>query len=199
MYHLLVKETLRDHIEEFSEDIDTDEVDAELALDSSQDSSEENRVDRKEEEITAIEVPGSEISELEQQIIEEAVSVSLSYELNSDEQVEEPSKENLSVSDNIDEFDKNQMNTFSSWLRRIDNNQDSFLENKGGRIDNIIDQFIKNEPRIGEAKKEFFSPTNIARMSLVEDPDFVTETLAKIYAKQGNLNKAISEIGRAHV
>ena len=32
----------------------------------------------------------------------------------------------------------------------------------------------------------------MAKMSLAENEDFVTETLAKIYAQQGNIKKAIS-------
>ena len=39
---------------------------------------------------------------------------------------------------------------------------------------------------------EFFSPENMAKMSLAENEDFVTETLAKIYAQQGNFKRAIS-------
>lgn len=45
---------------------------------------------------------------------------------------------------------------------------------------------------IHRQQTEFFSPENIAKMSLAENEDFVTETLAKIYAKQGNNKKAIS-------
>lgn len=56
----------------------------------------------------------------------------------------------------------------------------------------IIENFIKEDPKISKPKKtEFFSPVNMARISVVEDLSFVTETLAKIYEKQGNYSKAI--------
>ncbi|MDE0770669.1 MAG: hypothetical protein OSB25_00505 [Salibacteraceae bacterium] len=46
--------------------------------------------------------------------------------------------------------------------------------------------------QIRRPQTEFFSPENMAKMSLAENEDFVTETLAKIYAQQGNFKRAIS-------
>jgi len=40
-------------------------------------------------------------------------------------------------------------------------------------------------------KKDFFSPSNLAKISLVDNEEFVTETLAKVYVSQGNFEKAI--------
>jgi hypothetical protein len=56
---------------------------------------------------------------------------------------------------------------------------------------NIIDTFIQNDPKISKGKVEMFSTENLARMSLVEDERFVTETMAAIYARQGHVRKAI--------
>ena len=57
----------------------------------------------------------------------------------------------------------------------------------------LIENFIKEDPKISKPKKtDFFSPVNMARISVVEDLSFVTETLAKIYEKQGNYAKAIN-------
>lgn len=55
----------------------------------------------------------------------------------------------------------------------------------------IIDTFIQNDPKISKGKVEMFSTENLARMSLVEDERFVTETMAAIYARQGHVRKAI--------
>ncbi len=41
------------------------------------------------------------------------------------------------------------------------------------------------------SKSEFFSPVNIARVSVIDTDEVVSETLAKIYVKQGNISKAL--------
>ena len=56
----------------------------------------------------------------------------------------------------------------------------------------IIDQFIKEEPRITPVKTTIYNPVNMARKSTIQPDDVVTETLAMIYAKQGNFEKAIA-------
>jgi hypothetical protein len=57
--------------------------------------------------------------------------------------------------------------------------------------DRIIERFIADSPSISRPKAEFFNPVNMAKMSVEEDEDLVTETLARINAKQGNYKKAI--------
>ncbi|MCK9616823.1 MAG: hypothetical protein M0R21_03205 [Lentimicrobiaceae bacterium] len=55
----------------------------------------------------------------------------------------------------------------------------------------IIEQFIRNEPKISRVRSEFFNPQHIARNSTIDNEEIVTETLANIYARQGNYSKAI--------
>ncbi|MGB0165407.1 MAG: hypothetical protein ACPF8V_01010, partial [Luteibaculum sp.] len=59
----------------------------------------------------------------------------------------------------------------------------------------IIESFIASNPSItkpsAEKKKEFFNPIKLGKKSLEDSESYVTETLAQIYAKQGETEKAI--------
>ncbi|MBN1337952.1 MAG: tetratricopeptide repeat protein [Bacteroidales bacterium] len=56
----------------------------------------------------------------------------------------------------------------------------------------LIERFIKNEPKITPPKKsDFFTPEKLARASLADKDEIVSETLAKIYLKQGNYARAL--------
>lgn len=59
----------------------------------------------------------------------------------------------------------------------------------------IIEEFIASNPRISKpgtpAKKEMFNPISVGKKSLEDNESYVTETLAKIYAQQGEIEKAI--------
>jgi hypothetical protein len=55
----------------------------------------------------------------------------------------------------------------------------------------LIDRFIEQEPSIKRNSAQDIPAGDLARESSVERDEWVTETLARIYAKQGNKNKAI--------
>jgi hypothetical protein len=70
---------------------------------------------------------------------------------------------------------------------KIEKKPSFFEQNK-----QIIDKIIESDPgRIKLGSNKFFTPAIDAKQSLLENEHLVTETLAKIYALQGNISKAI--------
>ena len=85
---------------------------------------------------------------------------------------------------------------FVAWLKNLqknastDANPASLKPIKEG--EKLIDAFMEKPiQRAKPIKQEFYSPVNMAKQSVSDNDFFVTETLAKIYIKQGNLAKAI--------
>lgn len=56
----------------------------------------------------------------------------------------------------------------------------------------LIDKFILENPTISRPKAEFYNPISVAQNSIIDQESIVSETLAKIYEKQGYIEKAIS-------
>ena len=56
----------------------------------------------------------------------------------------------------------------------------------------LIDKFILENPSISRPKAEFYNPISVAQNSIIDQENIVSETLAKIYEKQGYFEKAIS-------
>jgi hypothetical protein len=123
-----------------------------------------------------------------------AIDASLQMEIKKEDSSKPPEGEEEVLPDNSDtEL------SFTQWLRKStvtrkkgeEKAEEPVQEEKKLKETALIEKFIKEEPRIAKPQKEFYSPVNMARQSVVEDPDFVTETLATIYARQGNKSKAI--------
>jgi hypothetical protein len=57
--------------------------------------------------------------------------------------------------------------------------------------DELIEKFIHEEPQISKPKAAFFNPTASAHRSNMDEEEIVSETLAILYARQGNIQKAI--------
>ena len=54
----------------------------------------------------------------------------------------------------------------------------------------LIEKFIATEPRITPGKVEQYTGVSFAKDSLEENFDWVTETMAKLYATQGKIDRA---------
>jgi hypothetical protein len=87
--------------------------------------------------------------------------------------------------------------SFTQWLKTIQKEPPAEMkreEQKPGSAssaDEIISRFIETEPRIVPSKAEFYNPLKAAKQSLEEHDDLVSETLAGIFAQQGNIQRAI--------
>lgn len=86
-------------------------------------------------------------------------------------------------------FDATKKHSFTDWLKMKQAGGTVPQQKKAG--DDLIEKFIKEEPRI-KPKKDFYSPVNMARQSVTDEGTLVTETLAKIYEKQGAYPQAIA-------
>jgi hypothetical protein len=101
-----------------------------------------------------------------------------------------------------DYFDDSKNNTtepsdFFSWLNNPKGPNlkeelitDEIIAVKKGKQE-LIDTFIETNPSISKPKSEFFTPANQAKKSELLPDGLVTETLAKIYLKQGNITSAL--------
>ena len=122
--------------------------------------------------------------------------------------VEESSVEEISslpstvVQSPVEEPVTEDRKSFTSWLKsgqqqhvqavpREENLPAGQMEQKKMQASDLIDKFIEEEPSITRSKTDFYSPSKKAKESLDEDAVPVSETLAKIYAAQGNYPKAI--------
>ncbi|MDG1475991.1 MAG: hypothetical protein P8Q14_02490 [Vicingaceae bacterium] len=128
-----------------------------------------------------------ELAILEKEYLTTAISSTILME--SEDVVNE---EKEAVIDEIDLFDENVTHSFSSWLKHYNGEgQEVSLKNKKEQTQDLIDRFIQEDPRIKPEKTEFYSPTNMARLSVTDD-GVVSETLAVIHVDQGNFQEAIS-------
>lgn len=129
----------------------------------------------------------------------------------SEESVEEVQPENELLNEQLEEESFHSewkengeiQKPFTSWLKSNKNDTSSKLDDEKSRIEDLVNQFLKDDPKISriskekeaeegtKQKKEFYSPMKKAKESLDLQSMPVSETLAKIFALQGNFPKAI--------
>ncbi len=88
---------------------------------------------------------------------------------------------------------------FVAWLKALNTSESKITEylSKEATTEKsiskkMVENFANQHLSLKKPEKqEFYKPLNMAKQSVTDNDFFVTETLAKIYIKQGNLTKAI--------
>ena len=119
-------------------------------------------------------------------------------EVNSEE-IKQTPEEKLEIGKPLT-FDKNEVHSFSEWLKitsfkpiiRDENNtQETLVQNNSkDKKFALIDKFIVAKPKIKPVTKEA-TKFNIAKAQMLQPETLMTETLARIYVEQKNYKSAI--------
>ena len=109
-------------------------------------------------------------------------------------------------------IEKDSKHSFNEWLKELNKGvniekkeefgvqegkkEENIFGEKMGIQNDLITNFMNTNPVIPPPKKEFYSPVNMAKLSVMENDDLCSETLAKIYYDQGNFQRAKSMFER---
>lgn len=128
-----------------------------------------------------------DFNELEQNIINEAINSSIQIDINDYLKEEENDTEEVEKKEvtRKEVTEEEQERTFINWFDKPTYKKES--QSKPSIINNFLSD-SKNKEKISSS---IVSPSEMAKMSLVANTQFVTGTLATIYAKQGQIAKAI--------
>ena len=150
---------------------------------------------------------------LDKSILATAVSSSIFLEVSEDvaeQDAEQDSSKDVKQDVAKDSSkDASQDDALFTWLRSVSDSeekeeegQEKVREVKRGEEEgrkstesiqptlNLIEKFIATEPRITPGKVEQYTGVSFAKDSLEENFDWVTETMAKLYAAQGKIDRA---------
>jgi hypothetical protein len=177
-------------------------------------SGDQNEVLRKEEKDTLQESISDALSntvnsEGSQEISEKSILPDITFELDSTIEIIKP--ENNSIDTDISKTkyeeivesirisQQSELVEFKINEEKQPKQDDSELliispeqENLSQSDQDLIEKFLNEEPRIKPRLEVDKEQDDISTSSVEEREDFITETLAKIYIKQGNFNKAIT-------
>jgi len=156
----------------------------------------EVREDKRGEEIEGRqdEEELTDLDFLDKSILATAVASSIFLEVSEPEEEEEKDAEQDSVKDvEQGSFENGENEALFTWLRsvsdiEVETDQET-TESVQPSLD-LIEKFIATEPRITPGKVEQYTGVSFAKDSLEENFDWVTETMAKLYAAQGKIDRA---------
>ena len=147
---------------------------------------------RQEEELEV-----RDLDFLDKSILAAAVSSSIFLEVSEDVAEQDVAQDSSK--------DAEQEDALFTWLRSVSDEEEiieKVREDQRGEEDgrkstesvqptlNLIEKFIATEPRITPGKVEQYTGISFAKDSLEENFDWVTETMAKLYAAQGKIDRA---------
>jgi len=108
---------------------------------------------------------------------------------NNEPSVSDDEKTGEIITENFEELKINERQSFDHWISKLGG------ETEGPKTPikklEIIESFIHTDPGVIRADKETSLEGDIAKNSAEENEGFITDTLARIYLKQGLYNKAI--------
>lgn len=102
---------------------------------------------------------------------------------------EQTEKEIEAVTEIAETSDTGSRQSFDHWISSLGNTMEQ--TKTPVKKQEIIESFIQSDPGVIRADKETKLEGDIAKDSSEENEGFITDTLAKIYLKQGLYNKAI--------
>jgi hypothetical protein len=148
-----------------------------------------------------------EMNPLEQQILTEAINSSILQEVSQMKEDQELS-EFTALSDSKTSsqqqtdlpdpttpsptFDTNSPHGFSEWIRYFSGTSDPSSGSPPPAAAKQALADVSSAAKQIQQKAEFYSAAKMARRSVVENDDLVTETLAQIYERQGSDEKALA-------
>jgi hypothetical protein len=148
----------------------------------------EMKIEQQPETVnTKPETEFDELQLLEKEMLKEAFRTSMSVDL-----LKEESTESLVKKSEI-RNPKSETHSFNDWLKICSGQKVEEKPIDKKQKSDLIDKFILEETSkaIAKPKAEFYSAETMAKKSITDDENFVTETLASIYLRQGNLPKAL--------